>query len=447
MIHLANAVLALGDSPATEALYARLIDASYVCALTSSASDALATVAAGRPDVLIVGPGLDGGTVESVLRAVKSDPETASVPVFVLTEKPLSEVGDALIAAGADDAAEWPEGPDVIAQRVRPLVRLATMQAELRQRVAAARDMGVVVDASVAAPNTKRARILVVGSDMLGGRIQEALPGGEVSRTEDLFEAQDRMERERFDAAVLAPGGHLDMYLDLCLQIRRNPRLFNLPVVILADDPAETDPARVLGMGASHVLLESAPVSALRFVLTALVHRQRLRWSIREALDRTLGTKTADSLVPGCYSRTFIEGYLGHRLTAAKEHERQFALVGFGFAGVQAIRQEFGAEVEADLLAQIGQWLTLLVRAEDLVARFDGSRFLITLPDTPIEEAQVVMNRIAGVISNTDFAVQDVYRVVKVWPMVMATGLTRSDSVHSLLDRTAISSADLDGIV
>lgn len=446
MIHLANAVLALGDTAEAEALYNRLLDANYICALTTSASDALETVRSSQPDVLIVGPGLDGGTPESLLKAVKSDPETADIPVFVLSDTPLHEVGDALLAAGADDAAEWPEGPDVVAHRVRPLVRLATMQAELRHRIATAADLGFAVDSSVI-PGTEQARILVVGPAALANRVAEALGNGEVARTEELFEAQDRMERERFDAAVLAPGAHLDAYLDFCLQIRRNPRLFNLPVVLLAEDPAETDPVKALGKGASHVLLESAPVPALRFVLNALVRRQRLRWALRGALDRTLGLKTIDTVAAGCYGRPFMENYLARRLGAAKDHERQFAVVGFGFAGVQSIRQEFGAEAEADLLTQIGQWLTLLIRAEDLVARVDGSQFLVTLPDTPIEEAQVVMNRIAGVISNTDFAVQDIYRVVKVWPIVRATGLTRNDTVHTLLERASVDSADLDGAV
>ncbi len=442
MIHLASALIAAGDTAESRALFDRLLDSSYTGSFVHSGADALDILGRSRPDVVIVGPGLGDMSAVELLSAIKSNDALRDLSVFVLSEAPLADTGDALLAAGVDDAALWPERPAVIVARVRPLVRVATMQAELALRAKLAHGLGVEVAGSARDEDTEAPRILIVGETPAQSNAAKALPDAELTRAPDLFEAQRLMEDQRFDACVMAAEANVEAYLDLCQQIRRNPRLFNLPVVFMADPALLPDRALPLGMGASHVLPYPAPPEELRFALMALVRRQRRRWALRQALDRTMTTELMDDRVRDVYNNAFLSRYLEARIGSARKHEREFSVIGFGFAGVDAIRHEFGEDSETSLLEQIAQWLNLLVRAEDMVARVDGARFCVTLPDTPISEAQVVMHRIAGVISNTDFAVRDVYRVVNVWPLVSATGLTEGDAVHSLLERIA---ADDDG--
>lgn len=449
MIHLATAILAMHESPEADALQRRLQDAHYVCVFASSVEEALAAAKHSRPDVFIVGPGLADADVVTAVRAIRADGRFGDLPVFALTIRPLSEVGASLLEAGADDAAEWPESPQVVALRVRPLVRAATMLTEFMLRAEIAGAFGMSVDTNLILDEESAPNVIILGTQLIVEVIEQALgvDGGAsgLERATDLFEAQRLMEVNRYDAAVLAPVADIDPFIDLCVQIRRNPRLFNLPVVMMIEELADADPVAIHLAGASNVLPASTPAATLTFVLTALVRRQRLRWAIRQALNRTLGLTTSDGVVHQVYSNAFLEAYLERRLGTVEARDREFAVIGFDFAGVEAIRKEFGPAAEASLAKQIGQWLTLLVRAEDLVAKITSSRFIVTLPDTPIEEANVVMHRIAGVISNTDFAVKDVYRVVKIWPMVNAAGLTASDTVHSLLQRAAARFETLDG--
>jgi two-component system cell cycle response regulator len=57
------------------------------------------------------------------------------------------------------------------------------------------------------------------------------------------------------------------------------------------------------------------------------------------------------------------------------------------------------------------------------------------LPDSPLSEASLVINRIAGVLAYTDFAVRDVYEPVKVWVRVGSAELTDGDTAESLIAR------------
>ncbi|MGC2854144.1 diguanylate cyclase [Novispirillum sp. DQ9] len=433
MNHLATLVLAGTETEEVRALHDCFTSNSYAGRLAASGAAALEEVRRARPDVLVIAPRLaDGMSALDVLGLVKADAALADMAVVVLTDRPLAESGDALLAAGAADAIACPCPPGVVLARVRPLVRVATMQEEFHQRAAV---MGTtsLLDASEEA---RAAQILVIGQASDAAMVEAALgEAGRITQTADLFEAQGLLEARPYDAAVMVGRGGSEAPLELCLQIRRNPRLFNLPVLFLSDG----DAAKAYAMGASAVMPLDVPAAELRFAALAQVRRQRRRWALRRALDTTLTAATVDPAAPTAYGADYLGRYLPRRVAATLKAHRQLSVIAFDFAGVDAIRQEFGSEAEAHLLGQIGQWLTLLVRAEDLVARQAGARFIVVLPDTPLSEAEVVMHRIAGVISSTDFAVADVYRVVNVWAAVGAAALTDGDDDHSLLERATAS--------
>ncbi len=434
MNHLATLVLAGADTQDVRTLHDCFTSNSYAGLRVTSGAAALEEIRRARPDVLVVGAGLtDGMSALDVLAATKGDPALADMAVVVLTDQPLSAVGDALLGAGADDAVAWPAVPAVVLARVRPLVRVATMQAEYHHRAALS---GTPRTPAATADDSRPAQILVIGQASDAAMVETTLgEAGRITQTADLFEAQALLEARPYDAAVMVGRGGAEAAMDLCLQIRRNPRLFNLPVLFLADQALIADAAKPYGMGASVVMPLDVPAGELRFAALAQVRRQRRRWALRRALDSTLTAETADSAARTAYTADYLTRYLATRVSAAAAARRQLSVIAFDFAGVDAIRQEFGAEAEAHLLGQLGQWLTLLVRAEDFVARQSGSRFIAVLPDTPLSEAQVVMHRIAGVVSNTDFAVFDVYRVVNVWAAVNAAALTDGDDDHTLMER------------
>ena len=139
--------------------------------------------------------------------------------------------------------------------------------------------------------------------------------------------------------------------------------------------------------------------------------------------------------LPDLYTGAFLGAYLADRIAAAHSQGKPLSIIHFSFGGVARIEEEFGTPAGNHLRQQLGQWIISLTRAEDLVAHLGGSRFAVALPDTPLDEPEVVMQRIAGVIGYTDFAVQDVYQVVKVWPHVGAAGWAPGETAPALLAR------------
>ena len=158
-------------------------------------------------------------------------------------------------------------------------------------------------------PEDARPHLLLAGSEADADHVRAAVGDTvAITATASLFEAESLMNRRIFDCIVMAATGAADAALDLCVQIRRNPRLFNLPVVLMIDGERTIGP-RALSSGASQVLSRVPDVQELRWAVGTLVRRQKGRWAIRRALDRTR--------VPALLSRDLPDLYTAAMLTAA----------------------------------------------------------------------------------------------------------------------------------
>jgi two-component system cell cycle response regulator len=332
--------------------------------------------------------------------------------------------------AGIDEVMAADVADGELFARLRPLTRLATMHAELKHRAETANLFGIKARDRVATAEAARPSVLFIGADEAVRQV--VAETANLTLTQNLYEAQDLLTRQNFDAAVLIADGDATPALDFCAQVRNNPRLFNLPMVLFAKDH-DLD-AEGYRHGASRVFTGDTDPDVLRAAVLTLVHRQQLRWNIRGALGDSLAPLTRHP-VAGCYNRTFLDSYLQGRVKDALTHERPLAVVCFYIPNVDAIEAQHGEDPAQHLLLQLSQWIMGLLRAEDLTASYRRNEFCVVLPDTPLAEAEVVMHRIAGVLGYTDFAVREVYQPVTVWVQVGATELKPGDDMETLVAR------------
>lgn len=79
-------ILVVEDNPANQMLIeAVLREEGYVVNLASSAPDALASIQADRPDLILMDIQLPGQDGLSLTRQLKADPAQASIPVVAIT--------------------------------------------------------------------------------------------------------------------------------------------------------------------------------------------------------------------------------------------------------------------------------------------------------------------------------------------------------------------------
>ncbi len=101
-----------------------------------------------------------------------------------------------------------------------------------------------------------------------------------------------------------------------------------------------------------------------------------------------------DSLT-GLPNRIFFRERLAAALAQARRHERRLALLMMDLDGFKQVNDTLGHAAGDQLLAQVGQRLSSLVRQEDLVARMGGDEFVVLLTEIrEAEDAGLVARRI-----------------------------------------------------
>ena len=150
-----------------------------------------------------------------------------------------------------------------------------------------------------------------------------------------------------------------------------------------------------------------------------------------------LNTKTPETTDPrtGAYTFEYMRAHLESLVAAARIRDKHLTLVFFSFPDAPGVKEQFGEAASEHLLKQLPQWINAMVRVEDMVAHYTGHDFCIALPDTPLEEALFVMNRIAGVLAYTDFALDEVYQPVSISVEYGIAEIEKGDTIDALIDR------------
>ncbi len=436
MSRLANILIAGEGSPYRDGLVEHLTSHDYSTRVLDDAAALGDTVRATQPDVVIVGASssaFDGFQAASALSG-----GDAIVPVVLAGADRSPEVFRRALAAGADDVMMADDGFSALWFRLQPLLRLSTMRAELARRVALAREFGHEAGAVAAADSEARPALVVAGAGADHQALLAANLGSDCSieSADGVFQAARLLDDRAFDACVvfLGDGEASEPVLELCEQVRNNPRLFNVPMVVVAAPAAFADASEAYGRGVSRLIVAPFDEAEVRFVLKTLVERQRRRWRLRTGIEETKGPATLDPAT-GTYSRDFLNRHIESVIAAARAWRKHVTAVFLSVPEAEAVRVQFADSAADDLVRQIGQWITGLIRVEDLIARYSAHDFCVILPDTPLREASAVMQRIAGIISHTDFAVAEVYQPISVPVEVGLAELEAGDEADGLIAR------------
>ncbi len=442
MTRLANILIAGPATPRTDQFSELLCENNCNAMVCPDVEQLMEEARTELPDMIIVDMDAeDGSDGFAIGERLRNDRETMSIPIVAWKENPYPEIYERALAVGFDDVYSGDLRQDELCLRLHPIMRLSTQLAELRRRTALARDFGVdiplkpnlAIEAgpfSVLAISCKPEQAAAIETAM-GDR---AILG----HCESPVYARDILNDGRFDSAVVGLNDPDDVQdvLEFCEELRNNPRLFNLPIVILRADGIDLDAATAMQHGASRLLRPAKAAMSLNFVLATWGNRQRLRWKIRDAVQLTRADSTIDKKT-GAYTFDFFRAYLDVLTAEAREWQRHVTLLSFNFVDTaEAVRNEFGVDAANTLIRQVCQWIHNLVRLEDVVTHYgtDGE-FCVALPDTPLSTGEAVMRRVAGILGYTDFALPDVFRPIDVTVTVGAAELEADDEPAALIAR------------
>ena len=424
-------VLFVGTSGAIRERLAAALAKRVALSEVAAHDDLVAAVAARGPHVVIIVADDAGMRATRALKQAESP-----VPILMLGDDPAIAKSTMAVAAGADDALAADFSPAEIMGRVRALARLDVMYDELKRRTDIRRRYGIADDLLAAPVSPRGSTAILIAGDLRAEDASLKRAAGSsayLAFAEDPVSAVAELASGDFDAAVVGVDAP-DRWLLLCDDVRENARLYNLPLLMVADPDCFADPAEPFDHGATDVMLRPFAADELRNRLDLLVRQQRYRKRMRAAYHRALHVETSDSLT-GLYNFGYLHEHLASLLVDVERWDRTLAVGFLDIAGMARLNQAHGYAGGDTVLRQLGGLVARLVRGEDLSARFSGEEFCVVMPGTTADEAGKALGRIASVVDQTAFGIPGCERPVHVRFKVGLAEAVSGDTPEALIER------------
>ena len=428
--------LVVDDIEANVRLLEAKLSAEYYEVLTASdGPTALAIAASEQPDIILLDvmmPGMDGF---QVCRRLKDDPETRHVPVVLVTALDGRADRVAGLEAGADDFLTKPIDDVMLFARVRSLTRLKAVIDELRAREASGRRMGVIAGAASRLGGSG-GRILIVDDN-----VRQA----ERVAAELAVEHRPVVESEAYKA-VLTARGPVDLVivnanakafdgLRFAAQLRSDEATRSLPILAIADFDERQKAVKALEIGVNDILARPIDPGELAARVRTQIRRKRYTDYLRSNLDHSLELAVTDQLT-GLHNRRYMSGQLEALMRRANQGGEPVSLLVIDIDHFKRVNDSFGHDVGDEVLSEFAVRLASNVRAIDLPVRHGGEEFVVVMPDTDLEDARRIAERIRLHAAGAPFRVMGGEELLSVTISIgVASSSGTDDTPHALLKR------------
>lgn len=388
--------------PNVKLLEAKLTAEYYDVLTATNGEDALKRVAQDSPDIVLLDvmmPGMDG--IE-VCRRIKANPETAHIPVVMVTA--LTDAQDRVrgLESGADDFLSKPVNDMALMARVRSLARLKLTIDEWRARNATATQLGVIeASANAMDEAADKASILVVedrGFEV--DKINQSLQRDQhtiVFATTGL-EAMQAATKKDFDVIIVSLNLAESDGLRLSSHLKTNERTRSLPIVMIGEDQDMPRIAHGLEMGANDYVLRPVDRNELLARVRTQVRRKRFQDRLKTSYEMSLSMALTDTLT-GLYNRRYFDTHLHKLIETNQQNRKTFSVLMLDVDKFKNVNDTHGHSVGDEVLRTFAMRLKDAVRGFDLVARLGGEEFVVVLPDVTPELSYVVAERLRRSLS------------------------------------------------
>ena len=427
--------------PNVKLLEARLSAEYFEVRTAANGFDALQLCSRSPFDVILLDvmmPGMDGF---EVCRRLKADPATAHVPVVLVTalDHPADRVRG--LEAGADDFLTKPVDELALIARVRSLARFKQVVDELRRQVESSGTLALQPGAAASAlvDEGGRGRVLLVedrasSAERLMATLSEA-------HTVDLETAPDdalfRAATGGYEILVLTSTLKDYDALRICSQIRSLERTRDLPILLMAEGDDRARIVRGLDLGVNDYLLRPVDRNELMARVRSQLRRKRYADRLRDIMQASLQMAVTDPLT-GLHNRRYLESHLGGLVDAAADGGKPLSLMILDIDHFKAVNDTYGHDAGDEVLKAFAERVKTVIRGVDVLCRLGGEEFIIVMPDTSLDVAGRVAERVRQTVGSAMFAIDKGERQI---PVTVSIGLAErrngreADSMMKRADR------------
>ncbi|MEJ2641067.1 MAG: diguanylate cyclase [Desulfosarcinaceae bacterium] len=281
--------------------------------------------------------------------------------------------------------------------------------------------------------------ILIADDDPVTRKLLErtlSKRGHQVTVVDDGRKAFERFRKEFFPLVVsdwMMPG--MDG-LEICKAIRGVETEGYVFIILLTSRDNRRDIVRGLEAGADDYLTKPFNPAELAARINTGIRILELERSLKKANDEIRTLSITDQLT-GCYNRLYMAERMEPEIKRAKRYRHWLSVIMCDIDHFKQVNDTHGHQVGDVVLKGFADIIRRSIRAEvDWAVRYGGEEFVIILPETDLEGARVVAERLRRSVANAAFSAED-----------GTFSITSSFGVTSLNEKTPWEKLTIDAII
>lgn len=412
----------------------KLAAACYEVIQADCGAEALRRAREDQPDLILLDvlmPDMDG---VSVCAELKSDPETADIPVILITALADKDSKMRGLEKGADDFLTKPVDEMALLARVRSLLRARDTQRELRLREETCMELGF---REGAAGFEGPGRIALVAPDQAAGLSwKHALEGTGCGHLRCLPRETALTEFDQSGApdvfVISADLNTRNEGLRLLSDLRSRPLTRHAATLMILPAGDSERAAIALDLGAGDILYDPFDPAELAVRIRTQLKRKRQSDRLRETVKAGLELAVTDSLT-GLHNRRYAMHHMGRMIQRAG---KGLAVMMLDLDFFKQVNDSYGHAIGDKVLSIVAKRLRAQLRGVDLLARMGGEEFLVALPEADRARALDVAERLRTAVGGAPILVGGGTGPITVTMSVgIALSLGPDDTPEALLTR------------
>jgi two-component system cell cycle response regulator len=222
-----------------------------------------------------------------------------------------------------------------------------------------------------------------------------------------------------YDLFIISLGLQDYDALRLCSQLRSLERSRQLPLLCIAEVEDRARVLRGLDIGVNDYLMRPIDRNELIARVRTQIRRKRYVDSLRDSVQTSIELTVVDPLT-GLNNRRYLETHLATLVGQAADKGRPLSLMMLDIDHFKAVNDTFGHEAGDQVLKGFAGRIRKVIRSIDLFCRLGGEEFVVVMPDTPIETAMKIAERVRQSVEKDVFSILGEGRAI---PITVSIGL------------------------
>ncbi len=403
-------ILVVDDIPANVKLLEAKLTGEYYDVITAEDGyQALEQVKQHKPDLVLLDVMMPGINGFDVCKQIKQDIEISHIPVVMVTA--LSEISDRVkgLEAGADDFITKPINDTALFARVKSLIRIKVLLDELRLRDKTGKEVGVIGEEENSfTADVSGAHIALIEDDVVQSRgIMERLNQSyQVQHFDDPDAAFETLKAPDYDTDLIVISTLLSDAdgLRMAAQLKNVEHLRNVPTIVLVDEEETHLMLKGLELGINDYLTVPVELNEMEARIKTQIRRKKYQDALKSNYQASVSMAITDNLT-GLYNRNFLDAHIQNIVNQSIENQKAFSLMILDMDHFKMVNDTYGHDVGDEILQQLARRIVDAVRSSDLAARIGGEEFMVLLPETTLEDAYALAQRVRHHIGGIPFKI------------------------------------------